>query len=74
MAVADRIYESACECRDLEESLNRVLRENTEQRELYSALTRCANELVEEIKDASVVVTVPAGIMKRAEVLKNFLI
>lgn len=72
MATSDRLYEVACDCRDLEESLERLKRELRDKELLLAAYARAAGELLEEMEDARLSggYPPPAGVAKRAAELR----
>jgi hypothetical protein len=82
MGVADRLYETACECRDLETRVDALLRDLSRQREradnaesLLGAFGRAAGELLEALDDERHVSghPSPAGVEKRALELKHLI-
>ena len=72
MATSDRLYEVACDCRDLETRLDRLTRDLHDKGELLIAFRLAAGALLEEINDAKLVgPSLPAGVVRRAEELRN---
>lgn len=74
MGTADRLYELTCECRDMEQSMGRVLRESAHQQELAAVFKRAARKLLERLDEAQLAgVDLPAGVAERAYDLKQLI-
>lgn len=75
MATSDRLYEVACDCRDLEQSVERVKRENRDLGQLLESYRLAGLALLEELEDArlSGAYPPPAGVGKRAAELRGLI-
>lgn len=76
MAIADRLYEVACECRDLDTRLDSVLRELQKKTELLDAIKLVTVDLLEAASDeqATEESFLPAGVAKHIAQLKLLLL